>query len=116
VTFKSAHDIPRMKDQAILRQRAKVQLIPDAELEKRMPQREAVVEIVMNDGKRISEHVEAVRGTLENPMTREEVVMKARDLITPVFGAAKTTKLVDTVMRLETVKTVLDLRPLLMIS
>jgi 2-methylcitrate dehydratase PrpD len=113
VTFKSAHDIPRMKDQAILRQRAKVQLIPDAELEKRMPQREAIVEIVMNDGKRISEHVEAVRGTMENPMTREEVVAKARDLITPVFGAAKTTKLVDTVMRLETVKTILDLRPLI---
>src|SRR5215467_1588986 len=113
VTFKSAHDIPRMKDQAILRQRAKVQLIPDAELEKRMPQREAIVEIVMNDGKRISEHVEAVRGTMENPMTREEVVAKATDLITPVFGAAKTTKLVDTVMRLETVKTILDLRPLI---
>jgi 2-methylcitrate dehydratase PrpD len=116
VTFKSAHDLPRMKDQAILRQRAKVQLIPDAELEKRMPQREAIVEIVMNDGKRISEHVEAVRGTLENPMPREEVVAKATDLIAPVFGAAKTTKLVDTVLRLESVKTILDLRPLITVG
>src|SRR5262249_48493437 len=113
VTFKSAHDNARMKDQAILRHRAKVQLIPDEELEKRMPQRQAIVEIVMNNGMRISERVEAVRGTMENPMTREEVITKARDLITPVFGAAKTTKLVETVMKLETVKTVVDLRPLL---
>jgi 2-methylcitrate dehydratase PrpD len=113
VTFKSAHDTARMKDPVILRHRAKVQLIPDEELEKRMPQRQAIVEIVMNNGMRLSEHVEAVRGTMENPMTREEVVTKARDLITPVFGAAKTMKLVDTVMRLETVKTVVDLRPLL---
>jgi 2-methylcitrate dehydratase PrpD len=113
VTFKSAHDTARMKDPVILRHRAKVQLIPDEELEKRMPQRQAIVEVGMNNGMRLSEHVEAVRGTMENPMTREEVVTKARDLITPVFGAAKTTKLVDTLMQLETVKSVVDLRPLL---
>ena len=67
----------------------------------------------MNNGMRFSERVEAVRGTMENPMTREEVVAKAKDLIAPVFGAAKTTKLVDSVLRLDSVKTVLDLRPLL---
>ena len=33
VTFKSAHDMARMTDPAILRQRAKVRLIHDAELE-----------------------------------------------------------------------------------
>ncbi len=113
VTFKSAHDTARMKDPAVMRQRAKVQLIPDEELEKRMPQRQAIVEVVLNNGMRFSERVEAVRGTMENPMTREEVVAKAQDLIAPVFGAAKTTKLVDTLLRLESVKTVLDLRPLL---
>jgi 2-methylcitrate dehydratase PrpD len=116
VTFKSAHDTARMKDPVILRHRAKVQLIPDEELEKRMPQREAIVEVVMNNGMRLSEHVEAVRGTMENPMPREEVVTKARDLIAPVFGAAKTTQLIDTVLRLESVKTLLDLRPLLMLT
>ena len=40
-----------MKDPAILRQRAKVQLMPDAELEKLMPRREAIVEVTLNDGK-----------------------------------------------------------------
>jgi 2-methylcitrate dehydratase PrpD len=42
-SFQSAHDTPRMKDPAILRQRAKVQLIKDAELQKLMPGREAPV-------------------------------------------------------------------------
>ena len=113
VTFKSAHDTARMKDSAVLRERAKVQLIPDAELERRMPQRQAIVEIVMNDGSRLAERVEAVRGTMENPMTRDEVVTKARDLITPVLGAVTTTKLVDAVLRLEAMKSILELRPLI---
>src|SRR6516225_8506000 len=53
VTFKSAHDTARMKDPAVLRHRAKVQLIPDEDLERRMPQRHAIVEIVLADGSRL---------------------------------------------------------------
>src|SRR5581483_10137385 len=93
LTFKSAHDKPRMQDPAVLRLRAKVQLIPDEELERRLPERQGTVDIVTDDGKRISEHVDAVRGTFNNPMSREEVIAKARDLMTPVLGAGATAKL-----------------------
>jgi 2-methylcitrate dehydratase PrpD len=113
VSFKSAHDVARMKDASILRQRAKVQLVPDEELERRMPRREAIVDVVLANGTRLSEHVEAVRGTFDNPMTREEVIAKARDLITPVLGVATCTKLIDTVFALEKVKNVRELRPLI---
>jgi 2-methylcitrate dehydratase PrpD len=113
VSFKSAHDVPRMKDPAVLKQRAKIQLIPDEELERKMPRREAVVEIVLNNGTRLTERVDAVRGTFDNPMPREEVVSKARDLITPVLGAATFAKLNDSVFGLENVKNIRDLRPLL---
>ncbi len=113
VSFKSAHDVARMKDPAVLRQRAKVQLIPDEELERKMPSRQAIVEIVLNNGMRMTDHVEAVRGTFENPMPREEVVAKARDLITPVLGGATSTKLIETVLAVENVKNIRDLRPLL---
>jgi 2-methylcitrate dehydratase PrpD len=113
LTFKSAHDTARMKDPAVLRMRSKVQLIPDEDLERRMPQRQAIVEIVLADGSRLTERVEAVRGTMENPMTREEVIAKARELIAPVMGSSTTTKLIEGVLRLETMKTILDLRPLL---
>ena len=77
------------------------------------PRREAIVEVTLADGTRLTERVEAVRGTPENPMTREEVVAKARDLITPVLGAAKTARLIETVLTLETVKDIRQLRPLL---
>jgi 2-methylcitrate dehydratase PrpD len=113
VTFKSAHETARMKDQAVLRERAKVQLVPDEELERRLPRREGIVDIVFADGKRLSEHVEAVRGTMDNPMTRDEVIGKARDLMVPVLGAATSGKLIDAVFNLENVKNVRDLRALL---
>src|SRR5882672_849533 len=45
-SFKAAHDKPRMQDAAVLRQRAKVQLVHDQELERLMPIRVAIVDIV----------------------------------------------------------------------
>ena len=39
--------------------------------------RAAVVEVALRDGTRFSERVEAVRGTVRNPMDRDEVVAKA---------------------------------------
>jgi 2-methylcitrate dehydratase PrpD len=112
-SFKSAHDTARMKDSEILRQRAKVQLVGDEALEKLMPRRVGIVEVTLNDGMRFTERVDNVRGTLENPMPREEVVAKARDLIAPVLGAATSQKLIDKVFDIENVKSVLELRPLL---
>jgi 2-methylcitrate dehydratase PrpD len=112
-SFQAAHDKPRMEDPAILRQRAKIQLVPDEELERRLPRREAIVEITLIDGTHLSEHVEAVRGTAENPMTREEVVAKSRQLMEPVLGAATSTSLIVKVLGLENMKDIRELRPLL---
>ena len=112
-SFKAAHDKARMQDPAILRERAKVQLIGEDDLEKLIPKRVAIVEVTLNDGTVLTERVEAVRGTPENPMDREEVVAKARDLITPVLGAKKCDALIDKLLNLENVKDVRELRPLL---
>jgi 2-methylcitrate dehydratase PrpD len=112
-SFAAAHDKARMQDPAVLRLRAKVQLIPDEELQKRLPRREAIVEVTLTDGTRLTEHVEAVRGTSDNPMPREEVVAKCRDLIAPVLGLAQCNALIERTLALETVKNIRDLRPLL---
>jgi 2-methylcitrate dehydratase PrpD len=112
-SFKAAHDKPRMQDPAILKQRAKVQLIPDAELEHRLPARVAIVEVTLADGTRLTETVKAVRGTAENPMPRDEVIAKSRDLMTPILGAERCTKLIQTTLDLDKLKSVRDLRPLL---
>ena len=112
-SFKAAHDKPRMQDARILGQRAKVQLVKDVVLVPLLPARVAVVEITLTDGTRLTERVEAVRGTIRNPMTKTEIVDKARDLIGPVIGAAKAGQLVDAVYGLERLGSVRALRPLL---
>jgi 2-methylcitrate dehydratase PrpD len=113
VSFKAAHDKPRMQDAAALRERAKVSLVPDEELAKLLPVRVAVVEVELADGSRQSERVSAVRGTPRNPMARAEVVAKARDLIAPVVGREKADRLIETVYAIETLSDVRALRPLL---
>ena len=112
-TFKAAHDTARMQDPAVLRQRAKVQLVPDEDLQRLLPQREAIVEVTLTDGTTLTERVKAVRGSAENPMNREEIVAKSRDLMLPVLGAPKCNQLIERIMSLEAVKSVRDLRPLL---
>jgi 2-methylcitrate dehydratase PrpD len=113
VTFKSAHDKVRMADATTLRHRGKVKLVGDEELERFMPRRAGIVEVTLVDGKTVTERVNDVRGTAENPMPRDEVVAKARDLITPILGAATFDKLVERVFDLEHLKSVRELRPLL---
>ena len=115
-SFAAAHDVARMQEAEVLRQRAKVTLVPDEELQRRLPRREATVEVVLQDGRRLTRHVDAVRGTAENPMPRVEVVAKACDLMAPVLGAAKCTALTDRVLALEDVRSVRELRPLLQVD
>ena len=113
VSFHAAHDKARMQDPAVLRERAKVQLVADEELERLLPTRVGIVEVELIDGTHLTERVENARGTPENPMTRDEVVAKARGLMTPVLGAAISTKLIDRLLDIDSVKNVRELRPLL---
>jgi 2-methylcitrate dehydratase PrpD len=113
VTFKSAHDPSRMKDTAVLQERAKVKLVPDEAFEKYLPTRAALVEVTLTDGTQLSQLVEAVRGTTKNPMGRDEVVAKARDLITPVLGVSACNGLIEKTLSIEALNDVKDLRPLL---
>jgi 2-methylcitrate dehydratase PrpD len=112
-SFRAAHDKARLHDPAVMRERAKIQLIPDEDLEKLLPKRVAVVEVTLTDGTALNERVDAVRGTAENPMGREEVVTKASDLMAAILGASKSKNLIDKLLALETVKDIRELRPLL---
>ena len=112
-SFAAAHDRPRMQDPAVLKERAKVELVFDQELEKLIPKRVTIVEVKLTDGTQLTERVEAVRGTSDNPMTRDEVAAKARDLVAPSLGAAKADKLIATIWDIEAVKNIRELRPLI---
>jgi 2-methylcitrate dehydratase PrpD len=113
VSFHAAHDKQRMQDPAVLRQRAKVDLVRDEELSELLPVRVTIVEVQLTDGTRLSERVAAVRGTPRNPMSRAEVIDKARNLIAPILGRETSARLIETVSGIENVTDIRGLRPLL---
>jgi 2-methylcitrate dehydratase PrpD len=76
-SFAAAHDVARMKDPEVLRQRAKVELVKDESLSALLPVRVAIVEITLNDGTVLSERVEAVRGTPRNPIRQSDTYYAA---------------------------------------
>jgi 2-methylcitrate dehydratase PrpD len=112
-SFASAHDKARMRSAPVLAERAKVTMIRDEALERLLPSRVAVVEVTLNDGMILTERVDAVRGTAQNPMSRGEDVAKARDLTAPVLGARAAAELIDRVMSMEKAGSLRGLRPLL---
>jgi hypothetical protein len=90
-----------------------VQVTAEEELERLLPKRVAVVEVTLADGTHLSERNDTVRGTPEHPISKDEIVAKAIDLITPVLGAETCTSLIEKVFGLEQMKDVREPRPLL---
>lgn len=109
LTFAAGHDLARMHDPEVMAQRAKVEIVPSRELTLAVPARQAIVEIHTTDGRHFEHRTYATRGTPGNPMEPQEVIDKAVALMTPVIGAARTQKLVKTVMEIEQLADVRDL-------
>ncbi len=112
-TFKSSHDVKRMQNRKVLELRDRIELYGDDALTRAMPSRQGIVEIRLRDGRVLRHHVKAVRGTSDNPMTREEVDAKSYDLLAPVLGKARARRLCDAIWSVEKIKDMRALRPLL---
>jgi 2-methylcitrate dehydratase PrpD len=112
-SFAAVHDVARMSDPKVLAVRKLVDLVPSQELQAAVPVRQAIVAIETADGRSLSHRTYVVRGTSGNPMDANEVEAKARDLITPVLGAARTNELVAAVRGLDGFGPVSGLRRLL---
>ncbi len=113
VTFESAHDVERMKDPELVALRKRVRLIADDELEKLRPEKHAILDLTLRNGRTFHQHVKAVRGTTQNPMPRAEVDEKCYHLMASVLGKKQARALCDTIWTIERVKDVRALRPLL---
>jgi 2-methylcitrate dehydratase PrpD len=113
ITFSAAHDVKRMADPATNDLRNKVELMGDDSLATPESPRQAIVELNTNDGKVYRERVVAVRGTMENPMSTEEVEAKARDLLALRLDSERAEQLIFTLANLESLGSVRELRPLL---
>ena len=112
VTFESSHDEARMHDPRVLQLKRRIQLHGSEELE-RAPTRQAILEVVTQDGRVLKHHTTAVRGTAANPMERKEVDRKAYDLMAPILGKVRAHKLVDRVWNIQQLADARELRPLL---
>lgn len=112
LTFGSSHDTARMEDNTVRALRRRVCIVPDEELAKAQPARQAIVEIDTRDGRKLSRRTVTVRGTTGNPMDRSDVAEKARGLMEPVIGARRTTRLIDAVLTLDKLDDMTRLRPL----
>ena len=111
--FAAAHDMARMRDPAVLDLRKRIFASPSRELTEARPPRQAIVEIEARDGRTLRHHTRAVLGTPDNPMSREDVAAKARDLMDPILDSDRAAQLVETVLNIDRLDDVRDLRPLL---
>jgi hypothetical protein len=61
---------------------------------------QAILNLIKRDGIKVT-NVEGitVRGTAENPIAREEVEMKCRDLIRPILGRGRTEGFIDEMIK-----------------
>jgi 2-methylcitrate dehydratase PrpD len=113
VGFAAAHDRARMSDPAVLDLRKRIKAVPSRELTEARPPRQAIVEVDTKDGRKLRHHTRAVLGTPDNPMSRDQVVAKARDLIGEALGDAAARALIRAVLEIEATDDVRRLRPLL---
>jgi 2-methylcitrate dehydratase PrpD len=111
--FDSVHDIARMSDPKVLAIRKLVEAVPNQELVKAVPARQAIVKIETADGRTLSHRTYEVRGTPGNPMSAEEVAAKALDLTAPILSKARGEELNAAIASFDRFGPVLNLRRLL---
>lgn len=117
LTFEAAHDYQRLQDKKLLEMKEKVQLIVDEGLQGRTGKRyQALIEITLQDGRTLREHVTDCRGRPDNPMSPEEVGKKAAWLMEPVIGVKHTRQIIESIGNLESISSIRDLTGLLMLS
>lgn len=113
LTFEAAHDYARIDDPVLRDLRSRIELVYSAELTEAKPARQAIMTIRTRGGRELTHRTYAVKGTPANPMTRQEVVEKARDLMAPHIGGEATETLVSLILDIEALEDLAPLRPLL---
>jgi 2-methylcitrate dehydratase PrpD len=113
LSFKACESYERMSDPKVREVQSRVNLIGDPKFAGQERERPGLVRVHLKKGITLEEFVPAVRGTFENPMTRDEVEAKSFDLIQDILGSERSKKLIDCIWSLENLKSVQELRPLL---
>jgi 2-methylcitrate dehydratase PrpD len=92
----------RKKNPEVARLSANTRMAADPELEKHWPERYAsIVEVTTTDGRRLSCRVDHAKGTMENPLTPEEIHQKYLKLATTVTTAAHAEQIAEVVGQID---------------
>jgi 2-methylcitrate dehydratase PrpD len=110
----SAFAEPALTDPRIRALAARVDVRVDARMSpRRSDYPTAVVEIVLKDGRTLTDSTAVVRGDFEDPVPAEEIVGKFIALASDVLGSARARAVAETVDQVDTLKDVRDLTALL---
>jgi len=109
ISFEKAHSREHMNDPLISAIMKRVQVVGDPKLNDPAAPRSGRVEVTTHDGKTVSHFTRFPPGAKENPLDTERMNAKARDLMTPVLGKAKTEAAIEMVNQLEKLADVRDL-------
>jgi 2-methylcitrate dehydratase PrpD len=101
VSFDASHSYERMKDARVLETKKRVQLVADRSLMDPAAPRSARVEVQLRDGRVVNHFTRHAPGTKENPLDTAGVSAKARSLMAPVLGSARTERVIEAVNSLE---------------
>jgi 2-methylcitrate dehydratase PrpD len=110
VSLESSHSYERMNDPEVRAVKERVQLVADPKLMDPAAPRSGLVEVTLRDGRTVSHFTRHAPGTKENPLDTEAVNGKARLLMEPVLGAARTE---EVIRRVSAVEDLLDVRELM---
>lgn len=113
LTFGMAASRERMATDAIRQRMETVALTHDPQQEREPRVESALVEVTLRSGETKQIFIEHVLGFPERPMGREDVDVKAMDLMAPILGMEQSRRLVDLVWDLEKVEDIRQLIPLL---
>ena len=113
INFENSHSFERMSDPLVVAARNRVELVADPELAVLEAPRSGFVEVTTRDGRKVSLFVSHAPGTQENPLDTEGVAAKARELMAPILGDARTEGLIEQVNTLEELDDVRELRAFL---
>ena len=112
-SFDSVHDFARMSDPKVLAIRKLVEAVPNQELAKAVPARQAIVRIETADGRSLSTAPTTCAARPAIRWSAEEVAAKALDLIAPILGKARAEELIAADRAISTVRPGAGLRRLL---
>lgn len=107
----------KMNDPALRALMEKIDVYPDPELDKLVPDhRGARAEIILKDGRKLSSEILDPKGEPENPGSENDLYDKFRMLASTIFKNAKVEKMLDKIDNLEKIGDISELNRLLVVK